>query len=296
MAWTTTQLLASIKRRADVPTAQASYSTTEILSMADEETRSYVVPLVLKEREDYWVSPHDVALVDGTIAYRIPYRAVGGKLREVYLIDVNGNLIQFPRARISDLEDANWGFWTEGNVLNIVDDGTLSVTNLAVTLRMYVYLRPNALVATTAATTVSSFNATAKTITLASTPSGYAGQTTWDIVRAKPGFETLAFDAAGTLAASTITFTNALPDDLAVGDYVCLPEQTPVPQIPAELHDLLAQRVAVVMLSNKGMADKLVTAEKELARLQSAALALITPRVEGESVKFVQRRSLFRGF
>ena len=61
MAFTTTELLASIKRRANIPTASGVFGDAELLSMATEELRSYIVPLVRKERDtdgdgrvDYW--------------------------------------------------------------------------------------------------------------------------------------------------------------------------------------------------------------------------------------------------
>lgn len=294
MAWTTTELLASIKRRAGMPTAQATFTTADLISIANEQMLEFVVPLVLKCREDYWVHNDDQALEDGVIAYRIPYRAISSKLREVSILDAQSQVHNLPRVNLNDLENARWGFWIEGDRIWLVCQSPSDVTNLGVTLRQTINLRPNALVETTAATTVLSFSPTNKTITLAAAPTGYSTATAFDIIRGKSPFETLAYDLPGSLSTTTITFTASLPEDLAAGDYVTLTEQTPVPQLPVELHGLLAQKCACAILASKNMSDKLGDAEKELARLAADAVGVLTPRVDGEALRIFNRDSLYR--
>jgi hypothetical protein len=293
--WTSTDLLASVRRRTGMPAAAGLFSDAEILTCADEETRSYLVPFVLSEREDYWTENYDVSLVDGTASYRLPYRAVGGKLRDVYLIDQFGNARSMPRITGNDLTDARFGFYFEGNKVTLVNSGDLTFTRLGVTLRMVYYLRPNALVATTSAAMVTTFDTVAKTITF-SACSSLASATSFDVIRAKPGFDTLGFDQAGSINVGNtiVTMVSDLPDGLEVGDYVCLPQQTPVPQVPAEMHDLLAQRVAVAILKAKNLSDKAAVAESELKTLSTLALKMLSPRVEGESQQIINRRGLYR--
>jgi hypothetical protein len=293
VAYTVTELLASIKRRSGMPTAQATYSTADLLAIANEQMLEYVVPLVLGVREDYWTRNDDQALTDGQLAYRIPYRALMGKLREVSILDAESNVHNLPRLRLSDLEACTYGFWLEGDRVWLAGD-SLKVTDLGVTLRLTFHLRPNQMIETSGATTVASFSATNRTITLTSPPAAYTGKTSWDIIRGKTPFETLAYDAAGTLSGSTITFSASLPVDLAAGDYVCLTEQTPVPQIPVELHGLLAQKCALYILESKQMADKAAIAAKELGRLENDARTVLTPRVDGEALRIFNRNSLYR--
>lgn len=289
-----TALIASVKRRARVPTAAATYSTADFLAVANEQMVEYVVPLILGVREDYWTKPYDVALVDGTLSYRIPYRALMGKLREVSVLDAQGNVNNLPRIQVNDLALSTFGFWLQGDEVYLASDASRTVTDLGTTLRMLYHLRPNTLVETTATTTVASFDTGARTITLAAAPTGYSSATAFDIIRAKTPYDSLAHDAMGSLSTLTITFSSALPADLAVGDYVCLPEQTPVPQMPVELHGLLAQKCAVVILESMQMLDKHAAAAKELARLESDARTVLTPRVDGESVRIFNRHSLYR--
>lgn len=294
MAWTTTELLASIKRRAGMPTAQATYSTSDLLAIANEQMLEYVVPLVLSAREDYWTRDHDVALADGTLAYRLPYRAVAGKLREVSILDAQSNVSNIPRINLPDVGNVTYGFWLQGDQVWLATDSSGNVTNLGTTLRLTYHLRPNQIIETTGAATVSSFNATARTITISTPPTGYSTATAFDIIRARTPFDSLAVDAEGSLSASTITFAGSLPADLAVGDYVTLTEQTPVPQIPVELHGLLAQKCAIKVLESKQMLDKLEAAAKELSRLERDALLVLSPRVDGECVRVFNRHSLYR--
>jgi hypothetical protein len=294
VAWTSTELLASIKRRAGMPSAQATFQTADLLAIANEQMLEYVVPLVLGVREDYWTKDGDQTLVSGTTAYRIPSRALMAKLREVTILDAQGERHNLPRIALNALHETAFGFWLQGDQVQIRLTAGRNVTDLGETLRLTFTLRPNQIIETSAATTVASFNATAKTITLTSPPSAYTGNTSWDIIRARTPFDSLAYDAAGTLSGSTITFSDTLPADLAAGDFVTLTEQTPVPQIPVELHGLLAQKCAVKILESKQFLDKLAAAAKELGRLEHDARSVLTPRVDGESLRVFNRGSLYR--
>lgn len=294
MAWTTTELIASVKRRTGMPVAQATFTTAEILSIANEEMQSYVVPLLLKEREDYYTTSYDVTLVDGVLAYSLPPRAIGGKLREIFLMDAQGRPINLPRVSQSQLEYASFGCYFEDNALTLINDGPSSVFRLGVSLRMVYQLRPNDLVETSAAGVISTFNETNRTVTVSSVPAGFSGNTSWDIVRASPGFETIGIGLTGTLSSSTVTFSADLPARLAAGDYLCLREQSPVPQIPPELHPLLAQRVAANILESKQMTEKLGPVVAKLQGMEKDARSLIAPRIDGEASRVVNRRSLHR--
>lgn len=298
MAGTTADLVASIRRRTGMPAAQATYTAAELLAIASEELVSFMVPLVLKQQEDYWLRDYDVALVDGTTAYRIPHYAVGNKLRDVQLVDASGNTTDVPRYEPSDLHDVSFGFWIQGDRVNLVNRGTGWQYGNWTTLRLPYTLRPRTLVDSgTAANvgTITAFDATAKTITV--TPE----QTTWptastayDLIRSTSPYEVIGVASTATRAAAVLTFAADLPADLAAGDVVCRLDASVYPQLPIELHPLLAQKVACRILNDKQMTDKLKAAEMELARMRDDAIALLSPRVDGESPKVVGRGGLHR--
>src|SRR5574340_806468 len=180
MAVLADDLITSIKRRAGIPTAQATFQTQDFLSMADEEAQSFVLPLIRRTREEYGLQSADFTITTAdargsTGPYRIPYRAVGGALRDVLTLDGNGNILQAPRVSVDDLEQVSWGSYLVGNVLYFVNRRPYAIP---ITLRMTFFMRPNRLVLVANAAQVSAVNSGAKSVTLSSVPAGYSGQTT----------------------------------------------------------------------------------------------------------------------
>jgi hypothetical protein len=297
MAWTATDLIASVKRRAGIPAAQATYTDAEILTICNEEMSSFIVPLVMKEREDYWQTSVDFTITSSVTQYRIPERAIGSKLREVKIVNANGTESNIPRLLVANEGTDSYGFRVDGNVLTLRTGIANNPTLLGNTLRVYFYSRPNQITAATIGTTYG----TIATLTLpygmtvTSAPTGLTGASgTMDMIRATPGFETLAADAAFTLSTGVYTFSAPLPAGIAVGDYVTVPGNTPVPQIPPELHPLLAQKAACRVLEGKGMYEKLKSLREEVAVMEVNARAMLTPRVDGEAPRAVVRSGLFR--
>lgn len=288
----TADLLSSIKRRANIPSATGVFGDTELLAMATEELRSYIVPLVLKEREDYWMTYADTPLTSST-SYPVPPRAVGGKLREVSILDGNGREHNLPRVSPADLEQAAGGFYMDGQGVRIFLRNNQPPTILGVTLRLRYYLRPSALVPTTAAAVITSL-ASFPAITLSG---GYTTLTTpgtFDCVSAGSPFGVRQVGFSGSVTGSTLTSSGATLANFSVGDWLCDADQSPVVQAPVEFHDVLAQKVAVKVAESKNQSERLGSLREELARLEADARALISPRVDGESQRAVGRRGLFR--
>src|SRR5688500_12240627 len=100
---TSEELIDSVKRRASIPESQATFIDTDFLAMADEETSIGLVPSILSFHEEYFVYTEDVALVDEQLAYAIPYRAIGNRLRDLCYVDSSGN--EYPMTRVNP-EDA----------------------------------------------------------------------------------------------------------------------------------------------------------------------------------------------
>lgn len=288
----TADLLSSIKRRANIPSASGVFSDTELLAMATEELRSYIVPLVLKEREDYWMTYADTPLTSST-SYPIPTRAVGAKLREVSILDNQGREFNIPRISPADLERATTGFYMDGQGVRIFLRNNQPPTAIGVTLRLRYYLRPAALVPTTAAAVITSL-ASFPSITLSG---GYATLTTpgtFDCVAVGSPFAVKQVGFSGTVTGSTLTSIGATLANFSVGDWICDADQSPVVQAPVEFHDVLAQKVAIKVAESKNQGERLNSLREELGRLEADARALISPRVDGEPKRAVARGGLFR--
>jgi hypothetical protein len=243
---------------------------------------------VLKHREDYWLTFTDQTLTSAT-SYPIPTRAIGGKLSEVSVVDSNGREHNLPRLSPADLEGARVGFYMDGQGVRLFLRHNQPPSDMGVSLRMRYYLRPSALIATTAAATVASGTGP---WTLSG---GYATLTTpgtYDCIMAGSPFGVRQASFAGSITSTTLTAATLTA--VSASDWISMEDTSPVVQAPVEFHDLLAQKVAVKVLESKGMTEKLASAREELGRMEKDASNLITPRVDGELPRAVNRGGLFR--
>ena len=296
MAYTTEDLIAPAKLYAAIPTAQATFQTADFLRIANEELLTYVVPLITSQREDFFIAHYDVTLQNNVTEYRIPPRAIGTALRSVWVIDSQSQLVRFPRISREDLEGANRGFYIDANVLSLVVDDPAQVTTIGPTMRMTYHQRPGTLVATSAVGTIATVTPATNTVTITAAPGTFNSSATYDLIRGRPGFEPLAIDRSCTVAGTTLTFSSALPSELQAGDVVSLAGESNIPQIPPEMHPLLSRRVALRCLEAMGDGENLQACASILARMESDAVKLITPRVAGNVERIVNRSSLFRSF
>jgi hypothetical protein len=277
--WLADQLLEDVKRGARVPVSQATVADWEILRAADTKIRDYVAPLLISVAEDYMTATIDVPIVAGQSDYYPPSRAM--KLREVLFVDSSGRAVDVPRLRHDGNEHRDWGFLLFGSSVRLVQPERVR----AAAIRFTYYLRPSALVKADAVSVVQAIDRVTGVVDVYQVPAGIAGGTSFDFVNARAPFDCFAMDVAGAVneGGLMIAFAPAaLPADLAVGDFVCLPEQTPVPQIPPELFSLLAQSVVLDLLDEQGDEAAVGRAEKALGKMDADARVLLSSRVEGE--------------
>lgn len=284
MDFTTTALLASIRRRASIPTTASTGSAdSDLLAYANEEMQLSLTSDLIRVREEFFLFHSDTA-ISGT-TYRIPKRAIGKSLRNVALL----NSSSFPIQRLTRIEQEKLpgiqsiattvGYTVENNSIVLVPSA--SVANGAVYLRLSYFIRPNEL-SQTGSQAITAVDTATNRITVSST-SGFTTSTPCDLIRGTSGFEHLAIDSTPTVVgtpSNTITFSS-LPGGLAIGDYVVLAEKSPFPQIPAEFHPILAARVALRYLKAIGDRDGANDVQKDLDRMEEKAGILIAPRIEG---------------
>lgn len=288
MDYTTTALLASIRRRGMLPTASATGTAdADLLALANEELQSYVVPMLLSAREEYLLAEASTTMTVGLAAYRMPPRAVGAKLRDVVRVDSASRV--YSLARISFDELSEWpsdtgtpvAFYLKGAEVVLVPP-----PSSAETLRLSYYMRPGELVATTAVGVITAINTSTKVVTCTNVPTAFTTSQTFDFVKASSPFDCLTIDlsasAVTTGASGTVTLSAALPSNLAVGDYICLAQQSPFPQLPAELHPILSHRVVLKTCEALGDERAISTAQSQLSQVEGRALDLLVPRVDGE--------------
>lgn len=285
------KLLEQVKRKAFLPANQNTFGDPEILEIAYDEIVNELLPAITSVREEYFVQKHDVTL-DGSntidTAFPIPARAVGMALREVSLVQGN---IERNLAR-KDLEDKTYTTGTgQSYSFRIENNDILLFGSQTGTLRMYYNLRPSQLVTTSQARKIIGIT-NSNTFTINSVPSGWAIGTKIDIISHKPGFHVRNVSAEITgLTGSTVTIDQTLDTNAVVNDWVSLEDTSPVPNIPQEFFQYLAQATAVHILESLGDTEAMQLAAQRLGQMKINALRLISPRVEGQSKKLVPRRN-----
>lgn len=301
---TSDDIIASVKRRAMIPGSQSTFTDADFLAFGDEEMSLGLVPSVLRIHEDYLLWAVDVPMVNSQSSYIIPYRAIGNKLREVSFKDNNNNIIEMTRISVEQLPDYNgrsstsnriYAYYIQNNKIVLVPTIATGVTG---SIRFTYYLKPNKLVKLNRVAVIQSIDRNTGDVVVGSIPSEFAITKKIDLISTKSPHATLNFDI---LAANinnltnTITFNLAdLPADLEVGDHVCMAAETAIPQIPSDLHVVLAHRIAARCLEAMGDTEGLQAANVKLAEMETNTNTLIDNRSEGSPKKVFTRHGFLR--
>lgn len=286
--YTTTRLIASIRRRAGAPTSTAQGTTdADLLLIATEELLGEVTSFIRGINENHLMALYEVALESGVAEYAIPQRAIGGSLKDAVFQrsdDTYGNLHWMD---ISDLPQKG-NLTGEPRYFYFKDQRLIvhpAPQEAGMTLMLPYFRRCNRLVAPSAVAVVNTV--VGSTINATTTlPSTFGSGDKYDLVQSQPPFESLAIDiVASSVGSSSIEFSGVtLPTRLEEGDYLCLAGEAPVPQIPEELHQFLAQAACVELLSGPfGDLEQLPAAKAKLDRLRDEVLPnLMKDRVSSE--------------
>lgn len=118
-----------------------------------------------------------------------------------------------------------------------------------------------------------------------------------DFLQTKPGHKIYSYDIPlnnlTTVGSNFISVpARIVPYNYVIGDYVCLQYTCIIPQIPPELHSLLAERACSRLLSAQGDVELLQDVDKKVAAMEKGQQVLIDNRVEGSPQKVVNRNSL----
>lgn len=275
---TTSELITALKIQGSFPTTDDLFSTDDFLVLLNNQLKTDMTPIMISLNEEYFLQYKDFDIVSGS-SYRIPNRAIGSKLRDLKRIDSSGNFSSIDRLFEEDRPLNRSGFYMQRNGVELSSDFT------AGTLRMSYFARPNKLVALSACGVVTSIDETNFIVDLDAAPSTFVTGALCDFVQANNPYDLLGYDLQiQGVSGVSITFSS-LPNGLAVGDYLCLANQSPVPMLPDELHPVLMQSALCRALSAKK--DKVFEQEMvALAQMKEAAILLLDPRVENDSTKF----------
>jgi hypothetical protein len=294
--YTITTLIASVKRRCSVPTAQSLFQNTDFASLLSEEMQSIIVPIIMSEQEDYFIHYKDLTIDGTTKEFRIPDRAIGGKLKDVGFYNASGDTLNLrPRLSIDDYGNRRGNFVSDLTGYYLRDNKIVfkpAPTNTGDSLRVYYYRRPSNLVQLSETGKIT--NIDGQTVTIDTVQSTWGSSNTFDLIRGRGMFQSLGDELAATLpSSSSLTFTETLPTDLAVGDYVALAGKSPIAQIPYESHHLLAQLGAIKINEALGDMQGMQMAQSKYDILANAMIRTINNRVDGSPRKVLNRNGIF---
>lgn len=172
---TSDALIACIKRKFMIPVSQDTFTNYDFLAFLNEELMISQVPSVLEYHQEYFTYTKTVNLITTQKYYPIPDRAIGMKLRAVFLADMNGNLYEMTRVQSEDrtfFQSGNgsvntvYTYYLQGNNVVLTSDlSPVPPSNLVFVF----FIRPNQLVPNNRAATIESFQ---RTITLVSVQAG----------------------------------------------------------------------------------------------------------------------------
>lgn len=308
---TTDDLIRTIKRKAFIPTDDDAYTSEDLIEMLDNESDVFLVPHLLSKQEEYLVYSIDVPLESLVYEYEIPYRAIGSKLRDIFYVEnndlsANSQIVrEMHRVDLSEIyaykggaSDSSWGeagynYYVRNNKITILSD----FPNINGVLRMEFYMQPSNLVLAKDAGKITAIDRTAGVISLSNFPTGFSALPSngCDFVKFRSPNCIIGWDKTVTSVSSsakTITLPVAsIPLDLIVGDYICLPQQTPIPNVPSEMHSVLAQLVAIAILEGLDDEQAKQSAERQLSKMEKSMSTIINDRVDGSNKKIVNRHS-----
>jgi hypothetical protein len=82
--------------------------------------------------------------------------------------------------------------------------------------------------------------------------------------------------------------------NILTGDYVCLAGESIIPQIPPDLHNMLAEKTAARILASLGDQAGLAMANDKIKEMEYRQGSLLDDRVEGAPQKITARHSILR--
>jgi hypothetical protein len=297
--WTTTELLADIRAQMRLPDDDPDATDAVLLAEATRQLHTKFVPLVRKARSDYYQVYEDQDLVAGQAAYDIPHRAATSSVREVMLVDSAGRTTPLHPNTNSDRHAYTGGARGEPARYTIADDQVVLMPTpgtASSTLRIVYELRPSSLILPTACDTLESVTYTPAD---GADPAYYVltfvDDNVWtvgtylDIIRSTPPFSVAMLNCTWE---QTLVFGLFIPEATSrtprVGDYICNSGESPIPQIPAEFHPILAKATAASYLAPID-ADTSQRLRQEVAQELEQAVSLLGKRQQGKQVKMRSR-------
>lgn len=302
--YTSNTLIDAVRRRASLPKADSLYSDEDILAFATDEIYDDVLPLIRNSQEEYLIYTKKVLVQNGVQAYEIPERSVASELRDLYFEDSNGNIYEMTRILPDDKFDRRYlsrsvsqpyNFYMENNTIVLNEKINSPATGYLV---MKFILRPSALVITDRVAKITDIDRTTGIITVNKIPSVFNMSLKYDFTKTRSPHNMLAMDVSAVglnLISNQITFNAAdIPQNLAVGDRICIENESDIPQIPTEMHRLVIAKTVERVLEGIRDSEGLANAIRKTQQVERGMDDLMENRVTSAPLKIKNKTSFLR--
>lgn len=295
------RLIKSVRERAMIPDDISVYDDESILDILNEEVDVGLLDTLLVLHEEHLVTYTNQAPIQTETGSRviIPSRSVGSKLREVRRL-TDGRSCEMSRIDLGEMSDYESGTFDTGRELFYVEgDEIVFVNNTTSMIRLYYHLRPNIITLESLSGQISAFDTTTGVIQFDEIPKDFVNLKKFDFIQNNSPNKILSFDnpiVSVSISTRTITIDPAyFPRRLSVGDWVCVSETSPYPNVPTEMHPLLAQRAAIFILEALGDSENLASARGKLIQMEKSIQKTLDDRVEGAPRKIKSRHGFLAG-
>jgi hypothetical protein len=304
MAETTDTILAMVRTRAMLNTSDPTFTDAKLLQFINRDLTGFIMPLVNRYNEEYYVSEISIPLVADQYLYPLPTIAFMQKVRHIELKRTDGDNRLLPRIEVSDAHfyqgggTSPSGYHLQGKFIKLLpDDGDW---NTSESLTISIIKRPNKLVAENRAATIASYTATTLTLNAAFGDGTIAATDNFDVLSATSGFESLLWDLnPDTLVTTTVTFpagTFSTTDNVIVaGDYLNVTGESIVPQCPEEFLDIIVERCAMRVFQSLGDQQGAAAASSSINELTEALDIMLASREGSKPAKIYNQYSILRG-
>lgn len=296
MAKTTTDLLNNIKRRAQLPDDGGTLSDTDILAFASDELQNVVAPRLIALNEWQYAFTYNET-VTAVREYRINSRCAGNSIISVEYTDDGGVTTRYIQLR-HPLMQTNPSVAAENH--SIYGNKIVLSTGMPTSgvLRIRALLRPSSLV-TTGCASIAAVPAGA--VFQVDSSSGFSATQLVDVVYGTSPYEVAQIATVSSIPDGThITLTSTNDASAAIGTTsnpgrICPAETSDRVMLPDELHDYLAQRVAMRCVEARGLKQDLDNHSRKLADMETAFDRLTSPRSRGEFKAILPEEFFFAG-
>lgn len=280
------------------------YTDAVIYDEIDASLTTVFERIVTGARSGYWCKPYAFSTVVGTSKYRVPARAIVGGLEKVELaFSTTASYLPLPatteeQAADYDRSPATSTSSPQAYVMRGDQVVILPTPNTVLPVRFWYYVRPSRCVApqsglsVTLRGQVTAFNPTARTITVNTPPFDQelavpaaitSALQRIDVVHPDGWHELALVGATQTLAGSVFTVGGTDPlDEVQIGDFVRVSEQTDWPCLPDDFHDTLASATTVRILITLGLRQKAADLSERVTGDLQRFTDQISPRVKAD--------------